>query len=80
MANILQKTTVNVPTGMLSPQKYNSKPQGLTLNGYGGTIGNVKLLEPYFPDTPIEELKKHYKEDGVIWVSLPKTHQSLHGS
>ena len=70
MTEVLQRTTVNVPADMLPPPlKGTSRPQGLTLNGYGGAIGNVKLLEPCYPDTPIDELKRRYEEDGVIWVS-----------
>lgn len=41
---------------------------GVNLRAYGGQLGNVKLLPPFTPDTPIEELRKRYEEDGVVWV------------
>lgn len=41
---------------------------GVTLRAYGGELENVKLLPSFTPDTPIEELRKRYEEDGVVWV------------
>lgn len=41
---------------------------GLTLQGTGGAIQGVGLLEPCHPDTPIEELSKRLTRDGVVWV------------
>lgn len=42
----------------------------LNLRGYGGTIEDVKSLTPFSPDTPVEELKSRFKEDGVLWVGF----------
>ncbi|KAL4880353.1 hypothetical protein BJY04DRAFT_208166 [Aspergillus karnatakaensis] len=41
---------------------------GLTLHAYGGALENIKQLPSFGPDTPIDELKKRYEEDGVIWI------------
>lgn len=41
---------------------------GVTLRAYGGELENVKLLPSFTPDTPIEELRKRYEEEGVVWV------------
>lgn len=41
---------------------------GVNLRAYGGELENVKPLPAFTPDTPIEELKKRYEEDGVLWV------------
>lgn len=47
------------------------EPQALfKLQGYGGTIQNVKEMSPCFADTPLEELKERYERDGVVWVSV----------
>lgn len=43
-------------------------PNGLTLQGTGGAIQGVGLLEPCNPDTPIEELRVRLSRDGVVWV------------
>ncbi|KAI9035973.1 uncharacterized protein KD926_002585 [Aspergillus affinis] len=42
--------------------------ESLNLRAYGGEIENVKLLTPLTSDTPIEELRRRYREDGVIWI------------
>ncbi|RWA12869.1 hypothetical protein EKO27_g2238 [Xylaria grammica] len=56
---------------------YNSQPtfepiplntEGLTLHGSGSAITGVKYLIPCAADAPINELKRRYKEDGVLWV------------
>ncbi|OJJ52381.1 hypothetical protein ASPSYDRAFT_1169797 [Aspergillus sydowii CBS 593.65] len=41
---------------------------GVTLRAYGGELENVKLLPSFTPDTPIEELRKRYEEEGVVWI------------
>lgn len=41
---------------------------GLTLQGTGGAIQGVGLLEPCRPDTQFEELRKRLTRDGVVWV------------
>lgn len=41
---------------------------GVNLRAYGGELENVKPLPPFTPDTPIEELRRRYEEDGVVWV------------
>lgn len=43
-------------------------PNGLTLQGTGGAIQGVGLLEPCNPDTPIEDLSERLSRDGVVWV------------
>lgn len=40
----------------------------VNLRAYGGQLENVKPLPAFTPDTPIEELRKRYEEDGVLWV------------
>ncbi|KAI1311141.1 hypothetical protein F5Y03DRAFT_391687 [Xylaria venustula] len=42
--------------------------EGLTLHGSGSAITGVRSLTPCAADTPIDELKRRYKEDGVLWV------------
>ncbi|KAL4899824.1 hypothetical protein BDW74DRAFT_183311 [Aspergillus multicolor] len=42
--------------------------EGLTLRAYGGELTNLKKLQPFSKDTPIEELQKRYHEDGVLWI------------
>lgn len=44
------------------------KTEGLTLHGTDSAITGVKCLKSYPADTPIEELKRRYAEDGVLWV------------
>lgn len=39
-----------------------------SLASYGGNIDNVHDLQPCYPDTPIEEVRRRYAEDGVVWV------------
>lgn len=48
------------------------RPSGtkLTLRGTGAAIEDVKLLEPCYADTPIEEIRRRYNQDGVVWVGL----------
>lgn len=41
---------------------------GLTLQGTGGAIQGVGLLEPCDPDTPIEKLSERLSRDGAVWV------------
>lgn len=43
-------------------------PHGLTLQGTGGAIQGVGLLEPCSPDTSIEEMSERLSRDGVVWV------------
>ncbi|KAL2273052.1 hypothetical protein FJTKL_05623 [Diaporthe vaccinii] len=43
-------------------------PNGLILQGTGGTIQGVGLLEPCKPDVPIKELSERLSRDGVVWV------------
>ncbi|KAI8184753.1 putative transcriptional regulatory protein [Colletotrichum sp. SAR 10_77] len=40
----------------------------LSLHGNGGVLDDVRLLQPVYPDTPIEEIQKRYWQDGVVWV------------
>lgn len=40
------------------------------LYGNYAEIEDARLLTPCSPDTPIEELRRRYWQDGVIWVSL----------
>lgn len=42
--------------------------RALTLRGTGSAIENVKYLTPSTSDTPLEELKRRYWQDGVLWV------------
>ncbi|KAF7551492.1 hypothetical protein G7Z17_g4979 [Cylindrodendrum hubeiense] len=46
-----------------SPQK-----DKLTLHGNGGIIDDVGELTPCYPDTPIEEIRRRYWQEGVVWV------------
>lgn len=39
------------------------------LLAHGGPIDDVKSLPSFTVDTPIEVLRKHFQEDGVLWVS-----------
>ncbi|KAF2175849.1 hypothetical protein K469DRAFT_683411 [Zopfia rhizophila CBS 207.26] len=43
-------------------------PTKLTLHGNDGALEDVKLLTLYHPNTPIEELRRQYWQDGVLWV------------
>lgn len=43
----------------------------LSLHGNGGVLDDVRLLQPVYPDTPIEEIQQRYWQDGVVWVPLP---------
>lgn len=43
----------------------------LSLQGYDSTIEGVELLKPYLIGMPICELRKHYQQEGVLWVRLP---------
>ncbi|KAI8263722.1 fungal specific transcription factor domain protein [Colletotrichum sp. SAR11_239] len=40
----------------------------LSLHGNGGVLDDVRLLQPVYSDTPIEEIQKRYWQDGVVWV------------
>ncbi|KAE8308233.1 hypothetical protein BDV41DRAFT_552097 [Aspergillus transmontanensis] len=42
--------------------------QRLNLRAYGGTIEDVKSLKPSTLDTSLEELRRRFNEDGVLWV------------
>lgn len=58
--------------------------EALNLRGYGGTIENVKRLTPFSADTPVEELRARFNEDGVLWVrsfsrTLIPTHSKPRG-
>ncbi|KAJ1708621.1 hypothetical protein CA14_005064 [Aspergillus flavus] len=45
-----------------------SVEQRLNLRAYGGTIKDVKSLKPSTLNTSLEELRKCFNEDGVLWV------------
>ncbi|KAB8271090.1 hypothetical protein BDV30DRAFT_240866 [Aspergillus minisclerotigenes] len=45
-----------------------SVEQKLNLRAYGGTIEDVKSLKSSTLDTPLEELRTRFNEDGVLWV------------
>lgn len=58
-------------SGLSSTKVHNTSsvaPNGLTLQGTGGAIQGVGLLEPCNPDAPIEELSERLSRDGVVWV------------
>ncbi|KAM0549205.1 hypothetical protein ACHAPJ_009514 [Fusarium lateritium] len=38
------------------------------LYGNDGEIEKARLLTPVYPDTPVEELRRRYWQDGVIWI------------
>ncbi|KAJ5016765.1 putative transcriptional regulatory protein [Colletotrichum sp. SAR 10_99] len=40
----------------------------LSLHGNGGVLDDVRLLQPVYPDTPIDEIQQRYWQDGVVWV------------
>lgn len=64
---------LNLDTGLQGPhfQKQETKDSNApTLYGNDGEIENARLLTPCSPDTPIEELRRRYWRDGVIWISL----------
>lgn len=64
-------TEIVTPSLLLTgPQmdKIGPYAEDLTLHGSGSAITGVKYLTPCRPDTPIEELKRKYREDGVLWV------------
>lgn len=42
--------------------------QKLKLRGTGADIEDVKMLEPCYHDTPMEEIKRRYHQDGVVLV------------
>ncbi|OQV11029.1 hypothetical protein CLAIMM_14935 [Cladophialophora immunda] len=42
--------------------------QKLTLRSYAGPIEEVDRLTPCYSDTPLAELQRRYREDGVLWV------------
>lgn len=44
--------------------------EGFTLLGTDSAITGVKYLKPYPANTPMEELKRRYAEDGVLWVGI----------
>lgn len=69
MAQVLSPQPAhNLPTPVGAHTSAPVDPKQLNLDGYAGRIENVQLLEPLSPDTPVEELRRRYKEDGVIWV------------
>lgn len=43
-------------------------PNVFTLQGNGGAIEGVGLLEPCNPNVPIQELSERLSRDGVVWV------------
>lgn len=43
----------------------------LNLHGNDGILDDVKHLAPVYPHTPIEEIQRRFRQDGVVWVSLP---------
>jgi hypothetical protein len=49
----------------------NSRPVSLTLQGTDSAIGNVGMLVACTPNTPVQELRGRYQEDGVLWVCSP---------
>ncbi|KAI8313844.1 hypothetical protein K4K61_006470 [Colletotrichum sp. SAR11_59] len=38
----------------------------LSLHGNGGVLDDVRLLQPVYPDTPLEEIQKRYWQDGIV--------------
>ncbi|CAK7238091.1 hypothetical protein SEUCBS140593_010318 [Sporothrix eucalyptigena] len=69
MAQVLSPQPAhNLPTPVSNRTSIAAESNQLNLDGYAGAIENVQLLEPLSPDTPVEELRRRYKEDGVIWV------------
>ncbi|GAP89456.1 putative phytanoyl- hydroxylase [Rosellinia necatrix] len=66
MAEVLQLNSAPHSQPTVEPIRLND--DGLTLHGSGSAITGVKYLTPLAADTPIEELKRRYTEDGVLWV------------
>ncbi|KAI8657802.1 hypothetical protein NCS57_01159500 [Fusarium keratoplasticum] len=62
---------LNLDASLQGPhfQKQETKDSNApTLYGNDGEIEDARLLTPCSPDTPIEELRRRYWHDGVLWV------------
>ncbi|RSL64124.1 hypothetical protein CEP53_004217 [Fusarium sp. AF-6] len=62
---------LNLDAGLQRPNFQKQETKGSnspTLYGNDGEIEDVRLLTPCSPGTPIEELRRRYWQDGVIWV------------
>ncbi|KAI8714664.1 hypothetical protein NCS52_01186800 [Fusarium sp. LHS14.1] len=62
---------LNLDAGLQKPhfQDQEAKESNVpTLYGHDGEIEDARLLTPCSLDTPIEELRRRYWQDGVIWV------------
>ena len=68
MATAFAPKPIHLTGGPSKPSNGNPKDQVPALYGNDGELQDVHLLTPCTPDTTIEEMRRKYREDGVLWV------------
>ncbi|KAM6512382.1 hypothetical protein FSOLCH5_010096 [Fusarium solani] len=59
---------LNLDASLQGPHFQKQETNAPILYGNDGEIEDARLLTPCSPDTPIEELRRRYWHDGVVWV------------
>lgn len=64
-------TTETIVSNVPAVKTVKTVRQGVQLQSVGGAIEDVGCLSPCYPDTSLEELRRRYAEEGVLWVCAP---------